>query len=220
MEPSRWELLGGLTEPQRAAVLERTARRRYAAKSVLFHEGEDGESLHFIVSGRVAVRAATPSGDTATLAILGPGQALGEMALLRRSQTRSAGAVALEPVETRSLHRREFFRLCDEQPSVERLMVNVLAARVDRLSRHLMDALYVSVEQRVVRRLLEAARLYPDAGNGLTLPLTQQDIASLAGTTRPTANLALNDLQQQGIVSLSRGSIRILDLQRLAAQVR
>lgn len=219
-EASGWELLGGLTAPQRTAVLERTARRTYPAKTAIFREGENGESLHFIVSGRVAVRAATPGGDSATLAILGPGQTLGEMALLRRSSTRSAAAVALEAVETRSLHRRDFFRLCDEQPIVERLMVNVLAARVDRLSRHLLDALYLPVEQRVRRRLLETARLYPDAGNGLVLPLTQQDIASLAGTTRPTANLALNELQHQGIVTLSRGCIRINDLRRLAAQVR
>ena len=211
----KWELLSGLTEEQRAAVLALTRARRYRAKDVIFHEGDEGESLHFIVSGRVAVRALTPAGDLATFAILGPGQALGEMALLRRSSRRTAAAAALEPVETRSLNRVEFFRLCDERPAVERVMVYVLAARVDRLSQHLMDALYLSVEKRIARRLLEAIRLYPDAGNGQVLPLTQQDIASLAGTTRPTANIALNDLQAQGIVSLTRGKVVICDLKGL-----
>jgi CRP-like cAMP-binding protein len=215
--PVRWELLAGLTDQLRDAVLATTRARRFLAKEVLFLEGEPGDTLHFVVSGRVAVRALTPSGENATFALMGPGQALGEMALLRKSMTRSASAYALEDVETRALHRDDFFRLCDAQPAVERVLVSVLAARVDRLSHHLMDALYRSVEERVARRLLETARLYPDAGDGLVLPLTQQDIASLAGTTRPTANIVLNDLQALGVVALSRGKVVIRDLRKLAA---
>ena len=215
--PVRWELLAGLTDAQRDAGLATTRSRQYKAKDVLFLEGEPGDTLHFVVSGRVAVRALTPSGENATFALMGPGQALGEMALLRKSMKRSASAYALEDVETRALHRDDFFRLCDAQPAVERVMVSVLAARVDRLSHHLMDALYRSVEERIARRLLETARLYPDAGDGLVLPLTQQDIASLAGTTRPTANIVLNDLQDLGVVALSRGRVVIRDLRKLAA---
>ncbi|HTL24209.1 MAG TPA: Crp/Fnr family transcriptional regulator [Mycobacteriales bacterium] len=215
--PVRWELLAGLTDQQREAVLATTRPRQFRARDVLFLEGEPGDTLHFVVSGRVAVRALTPSGENATFALMGPGQALGEMALLRKSMTRSASAYALEDVRTQALHRDDFFRLCDAQPAVERVLVSVLAARVDRLSHHLMDALYRSVEERVARRLLETVRLYPDAGDGLVLPLTQQDIASLAGTTRPTANIVLNDLQALGIVALSRGKVVIRDLRKLAA---
>lgn len=215
--PVAWDLLGSLSLPQQEAVLATTQRRRYKAKDVLFHEGDEGESMHFIVSGRVAIRAHTPAGEAVTFAILGPGQAMGEMALLRRSKQRSATAIALEAVETRTLHKGDFFRLCDQQPQVERMMVSLLASRVDRLSRHLMDALHVPVDQRIIRRLLETARLYPDAGDGIVLPLTQQDVASLAGTTRPTVNIVLNDLQQAGIVTLSRGRVRIDDLRRLTA---
>jgi CRP-like cAMP-binding protein len=215
--PMRWELLSGLTEEQRTAVLQLTRPRRYKAKDILFHAGDDGESLHFVVSGRVAIRALTPAGDVATFAILGPGQALGEMALLRRSSQRSASATALEPVETRSLQRADFFRLCDERPAIERVMVYVLAARVDRLSNHLMDALYRSVDERIARRLLETVGHYRDNGDRIVLPLTQQDIASLAGTTRPTANIVLNELQAKGIVTLTRGKIVVDDLRKLAA---
>lgn len=216
--PTRWELLSGLSDAQRDAVLATTTTRHYQAKDVLFLEGEPGDTLHFVVSGRVAIRALTPTGEDATFALLGPGQALGEMALLRKSMRRSASAHALEQVETRTLHRDDFFRLCDAQPAVERVMVSVLAARVDRLSNHLMDALYRSVDERIARRLLEVVRMYAEAGDGMVLPLTQQDIASLAGTTRPTANIVLNELQDQGVVSLSRGRIVIRDLRKLAAQ--
>lgn len=210
----RWELLHALPPAQREAVLALTAERRYGAKDVLFHVGDVGEVLHFVVSGRVAVRADTPDGDTATFAVMGPGQALGKLALLRRSRTRTASAVALDDVVTRVLHRRDFVRLRDQQPSVERFMVALLAARVDRLSRHLMEALYLPVDRRVARRLLEVARLYPEPGQHL-LPLTQQDVASLAGTTRPTANGVLRDLQSAGVLTLGRGRLTIDNLPEL-----
>ncbi len=216
--PLRWEVLSGLSEEERTAVLQLTRVRRYKSKDVLFHEGDEGESLHFVVSGRIAIRSVTPAGDLATFALLGPGQALGEMALLRRSSRRTASATALEPVETRYLHRRDFLRLCDKRPAFERVMVHVLALRVDRLSQHLMDALYRSTDERIVRRLIEAVRLCPDVRNGVVVRLTQQDIASLAGTTRPTTNLVLNALQAEGIVTLTRGKIVVEDLLKLAAR--
>ncbi len=114
------------------------------------------------------------------------------------------------------LHRDVFFRLVDQHPAMERLLVGLLAARVDRLSRHLVEALHVPVEQRVVRRLLETARLYPAEADGVVLPLTQEDVAGLAGTTRPTANGILRELQDAGALELTRGKVRLVDLQALA----
>jgi CRP-like cAMP-binding protein len=163
------------------------------------------------------VRVATRDGDTASLAVLGSGQAFGEMALLRTSAQRSASVVALEASETLSLHRDVFFALCNTHPSIERLLVSVLAARVDRLSRHLVEALHLPVEQRIVRRLIETARLYPvEPGSEVVLPLTQDDVAGLAGTTRPTANAVLRELQAAGILELTRGKVRVLDQAALA----
>ena len=213
-----WELLRGLDDAQRTALLAGMRARRFARGEVVFHEGDLGDSLHFVVSGRLAVRTATPAGETTTLTVLGPGQAFGEMALLRRSSRRTASVAALEAVETRMLEREVFFRLSEQQPSVERLLVGVLAARVDRLSRHLLEALHLPVEQRLVRRLIETARLYPDDGGGVVLPLTQEDVAGLAGTTRPTANAVLGELQAGGLVELTRGKVRILDAGGLAAR--
>jgi CRP-like cAMP-binding protein len=133
------------------------------------------------------------------------------MALLRRSSTRTATAVALEAVTTLSLEQEAFDRLCAEQPSVERLLVGVLASRVERLSRHLNEALYLSVDKRIMRRLIELSRVYGTGAAAVTVPLTQEDLAGLAGTTRPTVNLLLRKLQQDGVVALSRGRIDILN---------
>jgi len=77
-----FELLGSLPTDSRQRVLSMARRRRFAKGMVLFHEGDPGDSLHLLVSGRVAIRVGTPDGDVATLAVLGVGAAFGEQALI------------------------------------------------------------------------------------------------------------------------------------------
>jgi len=72
------------------------------------------------------------------------------------------------------------------------------------------------VEARVHRRLLEAADLWGGARPGTEVPLTQQDVADLVGTTRPTANRALRQAEADGLIENSRGRLRLLDPRAMA----
>jgi len=216
-----WRLLEGLTETDRSRVLASAQRLSFAAGETVFTEGEPGSSLLLIESGHVAVRVATATGEVATLTVLAPGDAFGEMALLRRSSRRTATAVALETTVALALERSAFARLRAEQPSVERLLVAVLAARVNRLSAHLVEALYLPVDKRLLRRLVELCRVYGGPGaTRVVIPLTQEDLAGLAGTTRPTVNSVLRSLQDAGTVSLSRGRVEVRDVAALMAACR
>jgi CRP-like cAMP-binding protein len=213
-------LLGGLPEPDRRAVLARLNRRSYRKGVTLFHEGDPGDSMHLIEKGRVAVRASTRSGDEAILAVLGRADFFGEQALLSPTSTRTASVVALESVETRVLLRTDFDALRREQPSVERLLVDVLATQVRRLSSQLLEALYLPVEARVVRRLAGLADLYASGDSSIDVPLRQEELASLAGSTRSTTNRVLRQLVDDGVVALGRGRIVILDPAALADRAR
>jgi CRP/FNR family transcriptional regulator, cyclic AMP receptor protein len=213
-------LLRGLDDQDRRAVLARLNRRTYRKGVTLFHEGDPGDSLHLIEKGRVAVRASTRTGDEAILAVLGRADFFGEQALLSPTSTRTASVVALEPVETRVLLRTDFDALRREQPSVERLLVDVLAAQVRRLSAQLLEALYLPVEARVVRRLAGLAALYASDDSTVDIPLRQEELASLAGSTRSTTNRVLQQLVDDEIVALGRGRIVILDPAALADRSR
>ena len=79
-----WPLLAGLDPVDRDRLLAATRRRSYAKGEVLFHVGDPADSLHLVESGRLAVRVDTADGRTATLNLLGPGDFLGELALLGR----------------------------------------------------------------------------------------------------------------------------------------
>jgi CRP-like cAMP-binding protein len=145
----------------------------------------------------------------------GSGSAVGEQALIDRAARRSATITALEPTETLSLSADAFDDLRRRHPGVDRLLIEVLSAEVRRLTGRLAEALYESAETRVVRRLIELDRIY----DGI-IPLTQDSVASMAGTTRPTANGVLRGLVQDDVVALRRGRIEVLDAAALAARGR
>jgi CRP-like cAMP-binding protein len=170
-----------------------------------------------IERGRVAIRVSTALGDVVTLTVLGPGESFGEQALLDESATRTASAVAVEPVEVRTLHRQHFDELRRKHASVDRLLVELLAAQVRRLTAQLLEALYLPVDRRMMRRLADLAVLYGTSGE-IDIPLRQDDLASMAGTTRPTANRILRKLQDSGVISLRKGHVQILDVESLAAR--
>ena len=215
-----FDLLAGLSDADRRAVAARMVRRSFRKGETLFHEGDPGDSLHLIEKGRVAIRPSTPLGEVVTLAILGPGESFGEQALLAPDAKRTASAVALEAVETRVLYRRDVNDLRATQPSIDRFLVVLLAGQVRRLSQRVLEALYYPADRRVVRRLAELAELYDDGAAPIVIGLRQDDLATMAGTTRSTTNRVLQQLVDAGVVGLRRGRLEVLDLEALRKRAR
>jgi CRP/FNR family transcriptional regulator, cyclic AMP receptor protein len=211
----RFDLLG-LEDPVRREVLAVAAWRRFDRGVVLFHEGQASGSLYVLMRGQVAVRVTTPDGDIATLNVIGPGAAFGELSLLDHATTRTATVQAIEPVQTLVLQRADFERLRRSYPSVDRLMVEYLATQVRRLSERLTEALCLEARTRVLRRLLDLDGVF-DSG---PVPVTQEEISTMAGTTRPTVNRVMQDLAQAGIIELGRGRFIVVDSAALARAAR
>ena len=201
--------------------MQAAVRRRYRKGDSVFHAGDQGDSLHLIVKGRVAIQVVTTNGDTATLNLLGPGETFGELALVSGG-IRSATVMAIEPLETLTLSRTDVNVLRDANPAVQRFLIEVLASQVARLSGRVMEAHFVSAEQRVVRRLADATRLFADDPDETTptVPLTQEQLAGMAGTTRPTANRVLQELAGLGIITVGRGRIDVVDQALLDRRAR
>lgn len=210
-----WQLLADVPDETLRAVLSIARRRTFAKNEIVFHRGDPADSLHLIVKGRFAVRIATPLGDTATLAVRGPGDAYGELALLGEESARSATVSALEPAETRSIYRGDFIRLRREHPRVNEVLTGILAERLRRLSEQLIEAYYVPADRRVLRRVRELAEIY-GGSEAVVVPLTQEDIAGLAGTSRATVNRVLREEERRGTVELQRAKTVVLALDELA----
>jgi CRP-like cAMP-binding protein len=212
--------LEGLGEETRRRLVEGAQRRRYRRAEVIFHEGDAANSMHVLVAGHVSIGVTTQLGERAIFAVLGPGVLFGELALLTGGSVRSATACALDAVETLSLAAERVALLRRTDPGMDRFLVAVLARYLKRQDARLLEALYVPVEKRVLRRLIALGRLYGDGAAGTVVPLTQEVLADLAGSTRPTTNQVLRSAETAGLVSLGRGVIRLEDPPGLARRAR
>jgi CRP/FNR family transcriptional regulator, cyclic AMP receptor protein len=198
-----WQLFAGVPAEDVRRLLAIARRRAFGRGEVVFHRGDPANALHLIVAGRFAVAITTPLGETAMLSVRGPGEAFGDLALVSGgSGERSATVSALEPGETRSVLRDDFARLRRDHPGIDAVLVAILAESVRRLSEQVTEAYYLPAEARVLRRLSELAELY-----GGTVPLPQEALAELAGTSRATVNRVLREQERRGRIKLGRAKI-------------
>jgi CRP-like cAMP-binding protein len=215
----RWRLLNDVPAEDVRMLLSVARRRRFQRGEVVFHRDDPGDSLHLIVSGRFAVRVMTPLGDMVWIAVRGPGDNFGEMALVEDDARRSATVSALEEAETFAVRKPEFERLRERYPDINRVLIAFLAGEVRMLDERLLEALYVPVDRRILRRLRELSQVYRQSDGSAVIPLTQEELAEFAGAARATVNRVLRQEQARGTLELQRGKTRILNSEELAQRV-
>lgn len=186
------------------------------SEAYLFLQEEPGDSLYLVERGRLRVFRTTPDGREVSLAHLSAGDIIGEMALLDGLE-RSASVQALEPSRLWRLDRQAFTRVLQEDPRLAVELLELLARRLREANRHLEEAAGGPVVVRLARLLQRMSGGSPAPAAVVSLRLTQQELANLAGTTRESVNRGLQRLQRQGIV-VRRGRGRLwVDRGRLAA---
>lgn len=196
-----------------AAVLEATIERRYAKNEELCREGDSPDGMYLVESGRILVEALTVDGGAIGLSTVDSGGIVGEQALLT-SKPRSATLIAVRDTQVRLLRPRQFRELRIERPEIDRLMVLVLDDRLREMSMRLAEAVHSSARDRVLRRLDALSTAFDGS-----IFMSQIRLASLAGTTRPTVNRVLQELVEDGIISLKRAKVTVIDKERLQAEV-
>jgi CRP-like cAMP-binding protein len=216
----RWRLLRDVPDEDVRMLLSVARRRRFQRGEVVFHRDDPGDSLHLVVSGRFAIRVMTPLGDMVWIAVRGPGENFGEMALVADEARRSATVSALEDAETFSVRKPEFDRLRERYPSVNQVLIAFLSGEVRMLDERLLEALYLPTERRLLRRLHDLSQVYRCQDGSAVIPLTQEELAEFAGAARATVNRVLREEQARGTIELQRGKTRVLDPEELARRAR
>jgi CRP/FNR family cyclic AMP-dependent transcriptional regulator len=208
------DIFSSLAAPELESLLEITTTRRVATKEVLFHKGDPGNQLYGVLSGRLKVMASSRDGREVLFSVSGPGDVIGEIALID-SNPRSATVVGLEDSELLTLHRRDFLPFIERNPLVAIHLASVMAKRVRDLSQSAEDAQFMPLALRMAKRLVRLGEAYsPHPANGgekIDIRLSQQDLADLVGTSRESINKQLRAWEEQGLLSLRRGHIDILD---------
>jgi CRP-like cAMP-binding protein len=188
----------------------------------LFDEGDEGDRLYVVISGKIKLGRTSADGRENLLAILGPGQMFGELSFFDPGP-RSATATAVTDAQLRSLGHASLSPVLAEQPNVAYAMLNQLAGRLRRTNEVVGDMVFSDVPGRVSKALLDLAERFgrqTDEGILVNHDLTQEELAQLVGASRETVNKALADFASRGWLRLEPRSVTITDIERLQRRSR
>lgn len=194
--------------------------RCLGAKERICSKGDAATQLFFILKGRVKVAALSEDGKELIVAILGPGELFGEIALIE--DTEYTGSVwTLEQTELRVFNRQDFLALLHDQPSLALSLLMTVCSRLRKASELVEDISFLPFPVRLAKRLLALARSYgipSSQGTRIELPLCQQELANMVNTSRESVNKQLAVWHKEGLVSTRKGYLAITHLPMFAAR--
>jgi CRP-like cAMP-binding protein len=213
-------LFAALSNGERAGIEKQATRRVYGKDEYIFFEGDPGEWLVFVAEGRVKMIKHSESGRETILATFGPGQIVGEVGVLV-GEVYPATAQALEPTVTLSLRRDDYVGLVRTHPDLAWALIRELGRRLQSSHETIRSMAVEKVERRIARVLLRmastAGKRLENGAVEITLPLSRQDIADMAGTVMETAIRTLSKFQKQGFIESREGHIILLEPHQLVA---
>ena len=188
----------------------------------VFAEGEPGDRLYIIISGKVKLGRRSSDGRQNILAVMGPSDMFGELSIFDPGP-RTSSATTITKVRAVSMDRDALEAWITDRPEIAEQLLRVLARRLRRTNDNLADLIFTNVPGRVANQLLHLAQRFgTPEGSALrvTHDLTQQELAQLVGASRETVNKALVDFAQRGWIRWNGKSVLISDSERLSRRAR
>jgi len=181
--------------------------RTYPKNTVLIHEGDSGDSLFIVLSGKVKVYASNDQGREVVIDFHGPGEYVGEMSLM--GAPRSASVMTVEPTTCAVVGRANFREFILAYPDSALHLIEKLIDRARRATENVKSLALSDVYGRLVRLLTNLAR---DVDGRQVVPerLTQQDIAERVGASRDMISRLLKDLIAGGYLAIEDRTITLL----------
>jgi CRP-like cAMP-binding protein len=211
----RTQLFRGLAAATIQQISALSIRRSYSRGAVLFTQGDSGDALYGVVTGKIRISASSSDGREMFLNIMEPGDVFGEIALLD-GHHRTATASATLPSELIIIAREHFLGLLKREPTLVTHVIQLLCERIRWTSGLAEESALLSVRQRLAQRLLSLIRLHGHkTSTGVELKISQEELARFLGLSRQAVNQHLQDWKVQGSLTLGRGRIVIADEQAL-----
>jgi CRP-like cAMP-binding protein len=195
------------------ALAEICMQRTYRRGQYLWYQGDPGDHLVIVCTGLVKVVMTSELGDEVVLVTLGPNEVIGELAVLDGSP-RSASVVTVESTTVLHLSREATLRLLQQQPAVLAAVLRSLGDLIRRLTEQTSDLVFLDLGGRLAKLLLRLADDNPQTQAPVTLDtgLSQSDLASMVGATRPAVNRALQVLANRGLLVVEGQVLTLRDL--------
>lgn len=215
-------LFAGIEPDEARSLLGSMNPVRLPKGEVLFREGALGDQLFIITSGKIKLGRTSQDGRENLLAVLGPGEMLGELSLFDPGP-RTATATAVSDAQLLELPHQRLAEWITSHPAVATPLLGALAARLRRTDEALADLVFSDVPGRVAKALLDLAERFgqpvPD-GVRVTHELTQEELAQLVGASRETVNKALADFTTRRWIRRDGRTLILVEIERLQRRSR
>jgi CRP-like cAMP-binding protein len=177
----------------------------YQPTDVIFSQGSASDSVLYIQKGTVKLSVQSHGGKEAVVAMLGPGDFLGEGALAGQP-VRLAAATALTATTVLIVPKEQMIRMLHDQHALSDRFITYMLARNIRIEADLVDQLFNSSEKRLARTLLLLARYGKADQTHRVLPrISQETLAEMIGTTRSRVNVFMNKFKKLGFIEYNGG---------------
>ncbi len=203
-------------ESRKDVFMELAQRHLFKKNCTIFLENDAGDSCFYVASGLVRIFRATASGKESILFIHRPGSMFG-LAEVITASPRMVNAQALSPAIIYSIDSKKFNELLEKDYILAGRVISVLGWRLRQLGEQVSTLMNCNVMSRLVRLLIYfASEATPKAARRNTesyppVCLSQSQIAAMVGSTQPTISGLLQQLQKEGLISVSRMQICILN---------
>ena len=203
------DMFAGLEPEARQRVVAAAVPRTYRKNTLLFVEGDPGESLIILRRGAVAVFRTAPTGERAVLSVVRPPDVLGEVSLLDGS-ARSLSAEAIEDSTALALSRAAFIELVHASPRLLDAVMRSLGGLIRRLTEQNADHVFLDLPGRVAKTLVRLAG--ESTAPMVTIELNQSQLAEMAGGSRQSVNQAIGSFANRGWLRTEGRRIVVTDL--------
>ena len=174
---------------------------QYQKNQIIFLQDDRATTVFYVQRGKVKLSVFSKNGVEATLALLGPGDWLGEGCIAWDQRFRMATATAITDCSLLRIGRNEMIRVLHKERAISETFVSYLLARNQRIQEDLVDQLFNSSEKRLARALLLLARFGKGKKSKTVIPkISQQALAEMIGTTRSRVNFFLNRFRKRGFI--------------------
>jgi CRP-like cAMP-binding protein len=217
-------MFGGLSSEQLTLVRQRMRERQVRPGTEIIAQGQPVDAVFILVEGSVKVCRRQPGGGEVILAVLGPGEVVGDIGF-PNGVDHSSSVVALEDARVLRFDAESYREMLEELPTMRSGLVELLCRRLRSVEGRLETVAALDVEGRVARVLLTLAREHgerkPGGGTRILVPLSQGDLAAMTGASRVRVNQVLAKFKRNGWITLDgdrRTSVR--DASALEARSR
>jgi CRP/FNR family transcriptional regulator len=219
---ARVPIFAGLSEAELAFLSQRTVSRRFPAGQTVFAEGEPCTGLYVVESGHVRIFKSSASGREHVLSIEGPGSSVAELPIFDGGNY-PASVTAIDDATLLFVSKQDFHSLCLAHPQVSLKVLRVVGARLRRLVGIIEELSFTTVRHRLAALLLRLAKTsgkQSPAGIEITLPASNQELASQIGTVRELISRNLSRFQAEGMLTIEGRSVTVTNLKALESELQ